>query len=404
VRRAPLFVELLEGRSVPTASPLQQIDHFVVIYQENQSFDGLYGSFPGANGIQNASAASLTQRDRVTGMPLTTSLPIYPGQSNDPNIPDNAITDAPFPYNLGNFLSPAAKTNDIVHRFFQEQTQIDHGAMDGYIGWSDNTQAVMSYFNATNLPEGLLAQQYTLDDNFFHAAFGGSFLNHQFLVAARAPVYTDATTFNPGGIATLSANGALALNGSGGIVHDGNITPIGGASFGDPGQTYDNNYAMNTIFSANLSPDFIGNNNNSGLLPSQDDSNPNDPSRQYIQTIGDLLDNAGISWKYYDGGWDNALASSPSNPANNGHTGSPDTADPNFQWHHQPFAYYDNFAPWTRIDETDLGSGSGTTITYHLQNNNGGQPLPTAVDTGSIFNGTTRVADFMVQGNGNLVL
>src|SRR5262245_59035771 len=68
----PFAVEILEARSLlsaavsPAGSPdtassavqantadsaLQQIDHFVIIYQENWSFDGLYGSFPGANGI-----------------------------------------------------------------------------------------------------------------------------------------------------------------------------------------------------------------------------------------------------------------------------------------------------------------------------------------------------------------
>ncbi len=29
----------------------QKIEHLVVIYQENRSFDSLYGLFPGANGI-----------------------------------------------------------------------------------------------------------------------------------------------------------------------------------------------------------------------------------------------------------------------------------------------------------------------------------------------------------------
>jgi phospholipase C len=322
-------------------SALQQIDHFVVIYQENWSFDALYGSFPGANGISNASPASLNQLDRVTGQPLTTSLPTQPGQSNDPNIPDNAVTDTPSPYDLGQFLSPGAKTSDIVHRFFQEQSQIDLGAMNEFIGWSDNTQAVMSHFDATNLPEGLLAQQYTMDDNFFHAAFGGSFLNHQFLVAAAAPVYPNAPASM---IAVLGPDGQLALDGTGKIVHDGNITPIGGASFGDPGQTYDNTYAINTIFSKNLSPSFVGNNTAASLLPSQNDSDPT--KANYIPTIGDSLDQAGVSWKWYSGGWDAALASSPSNPANNGTTPANPTVDPNFQWHHQPLAYYDNFAPW----------------------------------------------------------
>ena len=48
---------------------LDQIDHFVVIYQENWSFDALYGSSPGVNGLANASTTSLTQIDRRTGQP-----------------------------------------------------------------------------------------------------------------------------------------------------------------------------------------------------------------------------------------------------------------------------------------------------------------------------------------------
>jgi phospholipase C len=37
---------------------------------------------------------------------------------------------------------------------------------------------VLSYIDATGLPEGKLAQQYTICDRFFHLAYGGSFLNH----------------------------------------------------------------------------------------------------------------------------------------------------------------------------------------------------------------------------------
>ncbi len=85
------------------------------------------------------------------------------------------------PYNVvtNSNLQPSDKTGDIVHRFWHEQSQINHGGMDQFVTWSDNPGLVMSYFDATNLPEGKLAQQYTMDDNFFPAAFGGSFLNHQ---------------------------------------------------------------------------------------------------------------------------------------------------------------------------------------------------------------------------------
>jgi phospholipase C len=361
-----LRLDRLEDRLTPSAGPLQNINHFVVIYQENQSFDGLYGNFPGANGIANASATSLNQVDRITGLPLRDEARINPyirtpdslqnpppplngstidtrflTDPSDPNSPTAVNTLRP--YDLSGFIGPLDRTGDIVHRFWQEQFQIDGGNQDKYVTWSDNPGLVMSHFDATNMPEGLLAQQYSMDDNFFHAAFGGSFLNHQFLVAAAAPVYPNAPASL---LPMLDANGQLVLDGAGKLVQDGNITPIGGVSFVDPSQTFDQNYAINTIFSTNLAPDFVGNNTSNTLLPPQNDSNPADPSRPYIPTIGDQLNAADVSWKWYSGGWDNALIGSPSNPVNGGHTPANDPADPLFQWHHQPLAYYDNFAPW----------------------------------------------------------
>jgi phospholipase C len=71
-----------------------------------------------------------------------------------------------------------------------------------------------------------------------------------------------------------------------------------------------------------------------------------------------------VSWKWYSGGWDNALASSPSNPANNGKTPANPPVDPLFQWHHQPFAYYDNnYAPWVNGQRNQLSA-------THLQDEN----------------------------------
>src|SRR5215467_15348635 len=52
----------------------QQIQHIIVVYQENWSFDSLYGLFPGANGLFNSSAVSLTQRDRLTGQPYSSQM------------------------------------------------------------------------------------------------------------------------------------------------------------------------------------------------------------------------------------------------------------------------------------------------------------------------------------------
>src|SRR5207245_1300598 len=40
---------------------LSRINHIVVIYEENHSFDNLYGGWEGVNGLANADAAHTTQ-------------------------------------------------------------------------------------------------------------------------------------------------------------------------------------------------------------------------------------------------------------------------------------------------------------------------------------------------------
>ena len=345
-------------------STIKKIKHVVVIYQENWSFDSLYGDFPGANGIDNASAESLNQVDRL-GKPYSAQLgannfirissaapqlstPPQPINTNvTPNVIDprflngsnNLIPNTLLPYEAEPFVQSGDKTGDIVHRYWNQFSQIDGGKNDKYIAWSDNPGLVMSYFDATNLPEGLLAQQYTIADNFFHSAFGGSFLNHQFLIAATAPVFPNAASVTPGSVATVDSTGQLALDANSRPIHDGFITPIGGVT--PRGGAFDRNYAVNTCYSKNLIPTFK-HVTDVDLVPSQNDSNPSDQSRPYIPTIGDRLDRKHVSWKYYSGGWDDAIASTLSNP----NPANPATVNNLFQWHHQPFAYYDHYAPF----------------------------------------------------------
>jgi len=346
------------GEGPQRESKLRRIKHIVVIYQENWSFDSLYGLFPGANGLAQSSTTSLNQTDRFdqplsaqTGQPfdlvsgsLTLTTPPQPINAGQIDTRFTAGLNTLLPYDVlkNSTLQPNDTTGDLVHRYWHEQSQINGGAMDWFVTWSDNPGLTMSYFDATNMPEGRLAKKYTMADNFFHAAFGGSFLNHQFLVAAAAPVYPNAPV---GMQAVLDADGQLLVDATTAkIVHDGNITPIGGVSFTVPGATFDQNYAVNTIFSANLVPIFSA--VNAALLPSLNDSDPSDTTRPFIPTIGDRLSAKHISWKWYSGGWDNALASTVSNPANNGVVPPNAPVDPLFQWHHQPFAYYDNYAPF----------------------------------------------------------
>jgi hypothetical protein len=106
--------------------------------------------------------------DRLTGKPYSSQL----GQPFDLSVNGPALTTPPqplnngaidtrfpstlntlLPYNVAPYLSASDKTGDIVHRFFQEQSQINGGLMNQFITWSDNPGLVMSYFNAANLPD-----------------------------------------------------------------------------------------------------------------------------------------------------------------------------------------------------------------------------------------------------------
>src|SRR6267378_7120438 len=69
---------------------LAGINHLVVIYDENHSFDNLYGLFPGANGISRASDTATTQVDLATGRPYT-CLP-----QTDAHLVGTCLPDQPF--------------------------------------------------------------------------------------------------------------------------------------------------------------------------------------------------------------------------------------------------------------------------------------------------------------------
>src|SRR2546430_9682818 len=80
--------------SAPNAQEgLAKIKTIVVIYAENRSFDHLYGFFPGANGIANASVEQKTQLDH-DGTPLPNLTVFDHHGTPDPRFP--RMPNAPF--------------------------------------------------------------------------------------------------------------------------------------------------------------------------------------------------------------------------------------------------------------------------------------------------------------------
>ena len=411
----------------PGAGAPGRVKHIVVIYEENHSFDNLYGLWGSVNGqrvngvpqadlahtVQVAQSATpytcLLQNDvnLTAPSPLTT-------QCIDPNAAVGSTHFTNLPFNIDAYIPatattcpppgvfaahgvlngsglPGGCTADLVHRFYQEQYQLDGGKQDRYVTGSDAAGLSMGYYDTTKLPiyqylTGTGAPKFVIDDNFFQGGFGGSFLNHQVLVAAQAPIFANADKSGvTSGCATGTANcdlhSVVDANGfpnssyplykPASAVVDGQLTeatnssgacspsyPTGAAAA--PAGTLCGDYAVNTT--QPLTQPYAPGTAIGRRLPLLTSDN-----------IGDDMSAKGVSWAWYSGGWDNAAGNNgrdamhPLGPGwTNGPVSATSCADPNaatnavfpncpdklFQFHHQAFGYFANYADNTqgRVD------------------------------------------------------
>jgi acid phosphatase len=331
-----------------TFNGLNNIQHIVVIYAENRSFDNLYGEFPHANGVNNASKESQLQLDS-NGETLPFLPPVWLNRNEaDAHFPAKLDNHA-FQINaLGEGHQLTDKTRDLIHRFYQNQEQINGGKNNRFAAISDAGGLTMGYYDGSALPMWKIAQTYTLADNFFMGAFGGSFLNHLYLVCACAPTYADApenmrVKLDAQGHLLRTANSPTsALSGPPQYVADNAITPDG--------------YAINT-----MSPPYQP----SGIAPESLNSAAYANAHLYplppqtMRTIGDALNEKGVSWKWYAGGWNAALADGMQAPdVKRKVIYSKEDGTLKFQAHHQPFNYFQNLAPGTQQRAEHLRDGS----------------------------------------------
>lgn len=142
--------------------PRSQVQHLIVVVMQNNSFDHLFGTFPGANGI-------------------TSSVPGY----EQVDQAGNTVT----PQLLANLNPP-----DLNHTQTTYQAAYDSGKMDKY-AW-ENGDVSMGYFDNTSVGTaddgqqfgvGTLwnyAQQYALADNFFASAMASEPSNMLYMISA----------------------------------------------------------------------------------------------------------------------------------------------------------------------------------------------------------------------------
>jgi acid phosphatase len=244
--KIPLLLTLLAvggGTAIQAQRGIKRIDNIVVIYAENRSFDVLYGSYPGAHGLDEANAKRYPQMDR-NGHVFQELPPIWQGLTAAGVTPP--VTEAqtahvpnqPFGIDDANgFHTPLnVVTRDLWHRFYENQMQIDGGKNDKFAAWADSGSLVMGHYDGSKLKMWNIAKQFTLADNFFMGAFGGSYMNHIWLICAcvgqyphadQSPAKPTISVVAPDGkTLEIAANSPeSALDGVPKFVSDGNLTP-----------------------------------------------------------------------------------------------------------------------------------------------------------------------------------
>jgi phospholipase C len=135
------------------------IQHFVVLMQENHTFDNYFGTYPGANGI-----------------PQGTCMPVNPL--------DKKNTECIEPFHIGD-----RPIDDLDHSLSTFNFQYNDGKMNGFVyalnQRNQNGAMAMGYYDDRDLPYYWnLADEYVLFDNFFSSDHGGSFANHMYWASA----------------------------------------------------------------------------------------------------------------------------------------------------------------------------------------------------------------------------
>jgi phospholipase C len=292
-----------------TATPVK---HVVVVFGENISFDHYFGTYPDAKNLEGEPPFEAapgtptpnnlrTPLDPLNGFAPLTELDLL---KENPNLtPANGEGNAVNPFRLP---PKHASTADMGHSYTQEQQASNGGKMDLFpwftgaegalegVEQSSSKGLVMAYFDGNTVSAlWRFAQEFSLNDNSWTSIFGPS---------------------TPGAINLISGQ----TNGIETVMMSGNLTPDGNGNFSMIGD-----------------PEPIG----------DTCSTSSDQVSMRGRNIGDLLNAKGISWGWFQGGFDLG-----SEGAINCQRVTPQTvpgawgSHVDYIPHHQPFQYYPSTA------------------------------------------------------------
>jgi phospholipase C len=366
-------------------SPNTPISHVIVLFQENVSFDHYFGTYPNAqnnSGEQTFSA--------YPGTPSVNGLsPALLNNNPNFNAAGTARVNPPR-------LSPAqAYTCSQNHNYGPEQAALDGGLMDQFPKYTGRTTStgcaadgstVLGYYDGNTVAAFWnYAQNFAMNDNSFDSTFGPS---------------------------TPGAFNLVAGQTLGGTVHFGSGSTSSYPNTGSP-------VAVIGDYDAYL--DDCGNDKGGSVTTSSTlEMNSDASATTGSRNIGDLLNAAGVTWGWFQGGFAPSTPYSAGSPAKctlsrAGHeypSASPTTVVPNpvapfitgadihgavtdYVSHHEPFQFYastrnpHHLAPTSvaAIGTTDQANHQYDTINFFQSLNNGTLPAVSFVKAPAAYNG-----------------
>jgi phospholipase C len=299
------------GSAMPSSasdpSTTTPIKHVIVIFQENVSFDHYFATYPFA---LNKTAGEPVFR-ALPGTPAVNGLltgPVAPPNNPTLNV---AGTGTIQPFRLGR---NQATTCDEDHNYTDEQAAYHAGQMDLVVqklssaatNCAPDKSTVMGYFDGNTVTAlWNYAQNFAMSDNSFGTTYGPSTPGALNMVAGNTHGVTGATQTGVGPVPGInqstgaSDSATVSVAGS-----DFSGSTGAGSIVGDPRPFGD---ICNPLGSTQVKLD--------------------SPSKN----LGDLLNAAGISWGWFQGGFGNC---------NSVHEASDGSVKQDYIGHHEPFQYF----------------------------------------------------------------
>jgi phospholipase C len=279
--------------AVKTATPIK---HLVVIFDENISFDHYFGTYPKAA--------------NTDGTPFKAA----PGTPQVNGLDKQLLTNNPNQYNPTRLTPDQALTCDQNHGYGAEQKAYDGGKSDQFVQFTETDKCtgqplifgqpglVMDYYDG-NTVTGLwnYAQNYAMSDNSFDTTFGPSTPGALNLISGQTHG-VEAVDSVTGKQVSSSLVGSPNANGVGTI-------------FGDTDPAFDD-CSDNNHTSTNALAKMTG---------------PN---------VGDLLNNEGVTWGWFQGGFRPTGSANGYAVCGASHTNVGGNAVVDYSPHHNPFEYY----------------------------------------------------------------